>query len=267
MIVKKEFLTKLKDFGLNGYEAKIWCALLSRGVSTAGELSDITAVPRSRSYDVLESLERKGFIITKLGKPLKYLAVPPSEVIERVKKNMKEEAERSIKLLDDAKESDLLTELGMLHSQGIESFDPEEMTAHIKSRNSIHSHADKMISKAQNDIVIACSANGLLDKFKTIGDSLKAAKKRGVSIKIILSDYDKSNSDKFNELKAIADIKHTPQNKHRFVIADDKEALLMLKEDSKIHPLYDTALWINAPFVISSLNSLVNGSWDKLEKI
>ncbi|MBN1386465.1 helix-turn-helix domain-containing protein, partial [Candidatus Woesearchaeota archaeon] len=54
MIVQKEFLNKLKDFGLNSYESKLWTALLSRGVSTAGELSDIANVPRSRSYDVLE---------------------------------------------------------------------------------------------------------------------------------------------------------------------------------------------------------------------
>ena len=42
MIVKEEFLSKLRRFfSLNLYEVKIWTALLSRGVSTAGELSDI----------------------------------------------------------------------------------------------------------------------------------------------------------------------------------------------------------------------------------
>ena len=67
MIVKEEFLSKLRRFfNLNLYEVKIWTALLSRGVSTAGELSDIANVPRSRSYDVLESLEKKGFVIMKL---------------------------------------------------------------------------------------------------------------------------------------------------------------------------------------------------------
>jgi len=44
MIVKKDFLIKLKDFGLNSYESKLWTALLSRGTSTAGELSNIANV-------------------------------------------------------------------------------------------------------------------------------------------------------------------------------------------------------------------------------
>ena len=76
MIVETAFLDKLKQFGLNSYQAKLWTALLSRGVATAGELSDISNVPRSRAYDVLESLEKKGFIIMKIGKPIKYIAVP-----------------------------------------------------------------------------------------------------------------------------------------------------------------------------------------------
>jgi len=40
MIVKDTFLAKLRQaFSLNIYEVKIWTALLSKGVSTAGELS------------------------------------------------------------------------------------------------------------------------------------------------------------------------------------------------------------------------------------
>jgi len=76
MIVKDEFLSRLrKIFGLNLYEVKVWTALLSRGTSTAGELSNISDVPRSRTYDILESLEKKGFIIMKLGKPIKFVAL------------------------------------------------------------------------------------------------------------------------------------------------------------------------------------------------
>ena len=120
MIVKEEFLSKLRRyFSLNLYEVKIWTALLSRGVSTAGELSDIGNVPRSRSYDVLESLEKKGFVVMKLGKPIKYLAVPPKEVLERVKKNVNDEAKEQITRLEDLKKTDIVEELNTLHTQGV----------------------------------------------------------------------------------------------------------------------------------------------------
>src|SRR6056297_4149605 len=101
MIMQKDFIDKLKIFGLNSYEAKIWVALLSRGVSSAGELSDISNVPRSRSYDILESLEKKGFIVMKIGKPIKYIAVPPTEVLERVKAKLKTKSEEQMKNIDN----------------------------------------------------------------------------------------------------------------------------------------------------------------------
>src|SRR3989338_7854146 len=125
MIVKEAFLKKLKaSFNLNIYEVKIWTALLSKGVSSAGELSDISNVPRSRSYDVLESLEKKGFVVMKIGKPIKYLAVEPKEVIERVKKNLKLTADERIKMLDKVKSGNTYRELELLHTQGIENVDP-----------------------------------------------------------------------------------------------------------------------------------------------
>ena len=80
---------------------RVWTALLSRGVSTAGELSDIGNVPRSRAYDVLESLEKKGFVVMKLGKPIKYVAVEPEEVVDRVKKLVSEQAKENVKKLDE----------------------------------------------------------------------------------------------------------------------------------------------------------------------
>ena len=127
MEVNDDFLNKLRRFfGLNLYEVKVWTALLSRGVSTAGELSDIANVPRSRSYDVLESLEKKGYVVMKLGKPIKYLAIPPTEVLERVKKNKKKEADEMISRLNKLKDSDLLGELNSLHSQGIELVEPSD---------------------------------------------------------------------------------------------------------------------------------------------
>lgn len=105
MIINEEFLSRLrKIFDLNLYEVRVWAALLSRGVSTAGELSNISDVPRSRTYDILESLEKKGFIVMKLGKPIKFVALKPEEVIERVKKNLVRDAQDKSKRLEKLKD-------------------------------------------------------------------------------------------------------------------------------------------------------------------
>ena len=135
MIVKEDFLNKLRQFfALNLYEVRIWTALLSRGVSTAGELSDIGNVPRSRAYDILESLEKKGFIVMKLGKPIRYLAVEPKEVVERVKKLLREESDTRMKKLEDLKDTELVRELDLLYTQGIDFVEPSDLSGAIKGR-------------------------------------------------------------------------------------------------------------------------------------
>src|SRR3989338_6316763 len=150
MIVKDEFMGKLRRyFNLNLYEVRIWTALLSRGISTAGELSDIGHVPRSRAYDVLESLEKKGFVIMKLGKPIKYIAVPPSEVVERVKKHLKEDSETRLKRLDTLKGSDVLEELNALHSQGVELIEPADLAGSLRGRPNLYNHLELTVTNAE----------------------------------------------------------------------------------------------------------------------
>ncbi|HLC67106.1 MAG TPA: helix-turn-helix domain-containing protein, partial [Candidatus Nanoarchaeia archaeon] len=167
MIVKEDFLNKLRRyFSLNLYEVKIWTALLSRGTATAGELSDIANVPRSRSYDVLESLEKKGFAITKLGKPIKYIAITPKEVVERVKKNMKIEAEDKVKRLETLRGTDVLEELNVLYDQGIELVEPSDLAGSLRGRHNLYNHLELTIRGAEKSVTIMTTTQGLMRKIE-----------------------------------------------------------------------------------------------------
>ena len=118
MIIKQELINKIKDyFDLNIYETKVWLALLEKGSASAGEIASLSGVPRSRTYDVLESLEKKGFAIVKIGKPVKYLGVKPRMVIEKLKNNVRTKAEEKIYSLSNVKETDEFTQLEGLYKK------------------------------------------------------------------------------------------------------------------------------------------------------
>ena len=265
MIVKNDFLHNLKDFGLNSYESKIWTALLSRGVSTAGELSDIANVPRSRSYDVLESLEKKGFVIMKLGKPIKYIAVPPSEVIERVKKRIQENANEQLKMLNELQSSEILKELNLLHNQGIEMVDPVELSGSFRGRDALYTHLNSMIKKANSEIIVLTSAGGLTRKAKSLSRSLKKAKERGVSIKIA-APVTKENELAAKKLSKIAEVRKTNINS-RMVIVDDRDLVFMLLDDNSVHPAYDAGVWVNTPFFTKFMKDTFNYFWTQMEAL
>ena len=265
MIVQKNFLSKLKDFGLNTYESKLWTALLSRGISTAGELSDIANVPRSRSYDVLESLEKKGFIVVKIGKPIKYIAVPPEEVLERVKKKISSEAEKQNQVLDTLKDSEILTELNLLHTQGIDLIDPSDLSGAIKGRTNIYNHLDLGVKKAEESITIMTTAEGLVRKTDALKSSLKKAADKGVKIKIATSGKGAEAAAK--ELSGIAEVRDSKDIKSRFCIVDGQEVTFMILNDDKVHPTYDVGVWLNTPFFAQSLQALFDSNWNSMSQL
>lgn len=265
MIVNEEFLGKLRQcFKLNLYEVRVWTALLSRGTSTAGELAEISDVPRSRTYDVLESLEKKGFIMMKLGKPIKYLAVKPKAVVERAKKVAKLEANAHVKKLDNLTGTDLLNELDLLYNQGIEFIEPSDLSGSVKGRHNVYLHMDSMMKNAKSSICLVTSAKGLARKTETLKQTFEELSRKGVKIKVA-APVTKESANAVKELANIAEIKNLNKPNSRFCIVDGKELLFMLMDDKDVHASYDVGIWANSPFFANSLNQLFDLAWKGME--
>jgi HTH-type transcriptional regulator, sugar sensing transcriptional regulator len=267
MIVKEEFLGRLrKIFDLNLYEVKVWAALLSRRQSTAGELSSISDVPRSRTYDILESLEKKGFIVMKLGKPIKFIALKPEEVVERVKKNLVVEATEKSKRLEKLKGEDVLGELNNLFTEGVKFVDSTDLSGSIKGRQNLYNHLDMLVRGAENTISFVTTGDGLNRKIEVLLPSLEKAKKRGVNIKIA-APITENNKKVAKELLKVAEVRNCQDLKARFIVIDGKELMFMVLDDDKTHPSYDIGIWINTEFFAKALEDLFNISWNSFKKI
>ncbi len=261
MIVKEEFLSRLrKIFDLNLYEVKVWTALLSRGTSTAGELSSISDVPRSRTYDILESLEKKGFIVMKLGKPIQFVALKPEEVIERVKKNLIMGAKEKSKRLEKLKGDEVLEELTGLFSDGIKYIEPSDLSGALKSRQNIYNHLDMLVREAQNTITLVTTADGLGRKLEVLLPSLEKAKKRGVKIKIA-APINADNKKFAKDFAKVAEVRNIQDLNARFMLVDSEQLMFMLLSDNDVHPSYDVGIWLNTEFFAQALESLFEIAW------
>ena len=266
MIIKEEFLNKLRHtFNLNIYEVKIWTALLSRGVSTAGELSSISEVPRSRSYDVLESLEKKNFIVMKLGKPIQYLAVPPDEIMKRMKRKVQTNATKQLELFDKIRTDNVFSELELLYKQGIDFIEPSELSGSFKGRDNVYGHLDGMIKNAKNSISIVTTAEGLVRKNDYLKNVLRKMKEKGVSIRIA-APITKASLKAAKSLSEVADVRHLAKLNARYSIIDSKNVLFMVSDDKEVHEDYDIGIWVSTPFFASALETLFNTGWNSLPK-
>ncbi|HEA46646.1 MAG TPA: TrmB family transcriptional regulator [Candidatus Pacearchaeota archaeon] len=246
MLVKQEMLSKIKDyFNLNMYETKVWLALLGKGVASAGEVAEISRVPRSRTYDVLESLEKKGFAIIKLGKPVKYLGVKPNMILEKLKNNVRSDAEERIVTLGNIKTTEEFSKLESLYKEGIDPVKREDLSSAVKGKSNISNYLKEILNNAEKEVIICTNAEDVSSKLKLFQQTIESLGKGKVKIKIALSgeeDLIKKISESLNiKIKKI-DIDA------KFFIVDRTEILFYISKDSKERSGEDIAVWLNSEF-------------------
>jgi len=256
MIVKPELVKKIKDyFNLNIYETKVWLALLSKGVVSAGETAELSGVPRSRTYDVLESLAKRGFAIIKIGKPVKYIAVEPKAIIEKIKSNVLVEAQERVKSLSGLKERDEYKELEELYNTGISPVKAEDLSGSLKGKNHINSKIKEIFSNSKKEISLCTSTSDFEKRARTFLPEIEDLRKRGAKVNIALSGEEaeiKKLNLKYN-LKAKTSIV-----RGRFIISDKKESLFMITRENEDDEI---GLWVSAPFFSESLSSMFENNF------
>jgi len=251
MLINKELINKVKDyFDLNVYETKVWLALLGKGVASAGEIAEISGVPRSRTYDVLENLEKKGFAIVKLGKPVKYIGMKPKMVLEKLRNNIRKNAEERILSLSNIKETDEFSALENLYKSGSSPIKREELSVSLKGKSNITNYLREILQNASKEVIICTNAEEIKSKIKLFEQTFKILSKAGIKIKIALSGDVKIIKQLSEELG----MKILPVDiDSKFFIIDRKEILFYL---SKRTDSDDVAIWLNSEFFIQAFATL-----------
>ncbi len=253
MLVKQELINRVRDyFDLNIYEVKVWLALLGKGVASAGEIAHLSGVPRSRTYDVLESLEKRGFAIVKLGKPVKYLGVKPHMILEKMKNNARTEVEEKLVSLSKIKETQEYEKLEALYKEGINPISREDISASLKGRSNISDHIKEIVENAKKEVIICTNVDEVLSKSKAFQQILDSLKKANIKTIVALSGQ-KELVEKAKEQFGIK-IKHIELDS-KFFIVDREQVLFYLNKNPASHD-EDIAVWLNSDFFSQAFASL-----------
>lgn len=252
MIIKPELVKRIKDyFDLNIYETKVWLALLSKGVASAREVADLSGVPRSRTYDVLESLEKRGFAMTKVGKPVKYISVKPTEILEKMKTNVMQEANERVKNLGTLKETPEYNELEQLHNTGISPIKTHDIAGSLKGRANVLARLRELLDNSKNEVFICTTALDFEDKSRIIASSLEKLNKNNVKIKLALS----GENEKIKKINNRYNIKAKQIDSNaRLFISDKKEALFIVTPENAEEEM---GIWFDSPFFTESMANIL----------
>ena len=251
MIVKLDLVKRIKEyFDLNIYETKVWFALLSKGIVSAGEAAELSGVPRSRTYDVLESLEKRGFAIIKIGKPVKYIAVEPNTIIEKMKSSVMSNAQEKVTSLANLKGTPEYVELEQLHKAGIVPIKVEEVSGFVRGKSNVSAMLRELMTNAEREIAVYTTLADFDKKARVLLPLLEDAQKRNLKVRVALA----SDSDEVKKASAKHNIrfKHS-EHKGRFFIADKSQVLFMLNPENAEEEI---AVWLKSPFFTESLNAM-----------
>ncbi|MEM1988605.1 MAG: helix-turn-helix domain-containing protein [Candidatus Woesearchaeota archaeon] len=250
--VSKDLLRKLSDeFDLNAYETAVWLTLLNKKVLSAAEIYALSGVPRSRTYDILESLEKKGFIVLVPGRPLKYKALHPSKIIERMKINIYEELQEKLEMVESLKDSQFLEKLKELYNSN------QEIAEITKINETLHDLAiyEKIrdsIKNASKSIKIALTKEQIYELMDYTGGTLYSATKKDIELKLIVIGERDNIIEKFFGINNVC---YCDELKLNAIIIDDTECIFYIGKNQ--------AMWVNTEFVGKGFGSFFNFIWER----
>lgn len=210
----------LQDLGLTEYEMRGYIALLEHGAMTASRISEHANVPYSKIYEVLGSLEKKGWIETEHGRPSKYYPKPPAEAVATTRMKIEDTFNIS--------ESQVLKELQPIYEKKDTHERPDIWI--VRGEYNILAKIRETIARTHRELLIASPVLPEL-VITNLVPILAHLKEQGVSILIMTS----KNVNK-EGLKSLADIANVRLRDQMFgggVISDSEEVVLLLGEEEK----------------------------------
>jgi sugar-specific transcriptional regulator TrmB len=264
-MVKERMVELLQEhFELNLYEARAYVALVGFGVLTPAELASVSEVPAPRTYDVLRSLEKKGFALSQPGKANKYRPVHPKNVLEKFIEDWQVRVKEELEAKKKAKE-ELLELMTPLIETEVPKYGVERVWVVRGIRNSTLK-TQEMLEEVEKEILLA--DNGYIAA--NLDEEIAKAVDRGVNAKIIVSkqvlprietsklmDYYKEGK---LELKVLDKIELP-------MLICDEEVFFALEDLAARYFNYETQVWIKDFRVVELFKGKFNEYWEKAEKV
>jgi len=192
--------------------------LLEKGATTASQVSEHANVPYSKIYETLNSLERKGWIETKRGRPSRYYPKSPSEALNAVR----------LRLEDSLKswEQTVVSELQPLYEKREIREKPDIWI--LRGEFNTLAKLREMLSKAKVELMIAAPilTEALVEVVASMLISFKGSEVK--TLLLIGKDVEEQIIEKMMD---VAEVRVRDRMFGGGVIVDGKEALLLLGEE------------------------------------
>ena len=221
----------LEKIGLTSYEIRTFSSLLKAKELTASDLSQKSGVPYSKIYEVLGTLEGKGWIGSDDSRPTKYFAKSPATGIETTKQKMESEFKENQNII--------LNELVPLYEKSGSSEKPDIWV--LSGTVNIAAKILEMVETCRNEVLIALP-EASEELVKQALPKLRLLHDKGVEITVLTSD--KMNKESLKAVSRVADVKVKEGMFGGGIISDKRYVVILLGPEMGTGDAAETvAIW------------------------
>ena len=229
----------LGELGLTEYEARCFVALTRVPTATAAQIATLSDVPRSRVYDAVERLHRRGFVDIQQSEPREYRAIAADAALETFRKQHEASLEATEQALSQLRRSTDFEETGAWAIA-----DHEHVTDRIGT----------FLENATEECYVLVTDDAVVDA--AFCEQLAAAADRGVRTRLeVPSRETKARLEDAVPSAAVAvtdlaDDPATLEGKRlgRIVMVDRRSVLIgALSDRDRLDRVEETAIWASGP--------------------
>jgi HTH-type transcriptional regulator, sugar sensing transcriptional regulator len=154
-------IERLMQVGFSSQEARVYVALLCQPSATGYEIAKVAGLQRANVYQVLAGLTERGVVEQVSASPARFVALPPAEVLGRVKRETAERCEG------------LIVDLAALTT-------PSEPAAFwtLRGRDAVLERAGALVADARERVAVCVMA----DDLAWLGPTLRSAAQSGCQV-------------------------------------------------------------------------------------
>ncbi|HYX56637.1 MAG TPA: helix-turn-helix domain-containing protein [Nitrososphaeraceae archaeon] len=207
----------MESLGLTSYETKVYLSLLETGSMTASDISKRSGVPYSKIYEVLNSLEDKGWLESDSSRPQKVFPKSPLTALEAMRMRIENDIRDNENLI--------VSELMPIYQKSGIREKPEIWV--VRGIYNIAAKVSEIIQTCQHELLIALPqvAENIA---KPIQPMLRMLHEKGVRITVLASE--ETTTDTVRAISRIAEVRLKNNMFGGGVIGDSKQVMILLGE-------------------------------------
>jgi sugar-specific transcriptional regulator TrmB len=249
---------RLIDLGIEEKEAEIYVFISAMGPTPARLVARRFSLNRMRVYRSLKSLEEKGLANKVMGRPVKFVATPLKNVLDRQIGGLKQ----TLIELEENEES-LIREWENL-SRGAAQPLEEPKFRIFQGREQVFDLLFDMFDRAQDTIRLVTTTSDLTRlSLGGLDDKLREMKRLGKGIKV-LTQIDTKSLEEVQSYNEFVNVRHISlQTPIRVAIIDGREALntVAMDDSMSMTTQADTGLWTDASNYVAAQMIFFDALW------